>query len=87
MAVRSVLNEQPLSRFAFAISKRVGNAVVRNRIKRRLREVLRLSALAEGYDIVIVARPAAAETDFQALKTELTLLLKRAKLLEGENAI
>lgn len=76
-------NEQPLSRYAFAISKRVGNAVARNRVKRRLREVLRLSALTEGYDIVIVARPAAAEIDFQTLKSELILLLKRAKLLEG----
>jgi ribonuclease P protein component len=81
-----VLNEQPLTRYAFAISKRVGNAVTRNRIKRRLREVLRLSALTEGYDIVIVARPAAAETDFQALKTELTLLMKRARLLESDSA-
>jgi ribonuclease P protein component len=80
-----VLNEQPLTRYAFAISKRVGNAVTRNRIKRRLREVLRLSALTEGYDIVIVARPAAAETDFQALKTELTLLMKRARLLESDS--
>ncbi len=79
-------NEQPLSRYAFAISKRVGNAVVRNRVKRRLREILRLNALAEGYDIVIVARPAAAETDFQTLKSELSLLLKRARILEPEGA-
>lgn len=79
-------NEQPLSRYAFAISKRVGNAVVRNRVKRRLREILRLNVLAEGYDIVIVARPAAAETDFQTLKSELSLLLKRARILEPEGA-
>ena len=76
-------NEQPLTRYAFAISKRVGNAVIRNRIKRRLREILRLSALTEGFDIVIVARPAAAKTNFQALNTELTMLLKRARLLDG----
>jgi len=81
-----VANEQPLSRYAFAISKRVGNAVVRNRVKRRLREILRLNVLAEGYDIVIVARPAAAETDFQTLKSELSLLLKRARILEPEGA-
>jgi ribonuclease P protein component len=81
--VRSVPNEQSLTRYAFAISRRVGNAVTRNRIKRRLREILRLSALAEGFDIVIVARPAAAEADFQSLKTEMTLLLSRAKLLQG----
>jgi len=78
-----VPNEQPLTRYAFAISRRVGNAVTRNRVKRRLREILRLSPLSEGFDIVIVARPAAAETDFQTLKTELTTLLKRAKLLRA----
>ena len=76
-------NEQALTRYAFAISRRVGNAVVRNRIKRRLREILRQSGLTEGYDIVIVARPSAAETDFQTLKTELTTLLKRARMLKG----
>ena len=84
IAVRSVPNEQPLTRYAFAISKRVGNAVTRNRVKRRLREILRLSALTQGHDIVIVARPAAAETDFQSLNTELMMLLKRARLLKAE---
>ncbi len=83
MAVRSVANDQSLTRFAFAISKRVGNAVVRNLVKRRLREILRLNPPLEGYDIVIVARPAAAEVDYHALKAELIMLLKRAKLLEG----
>jgi len=83
VAVRSVANEQPLSRYAFAISKRVGNAVTRNRVKRRLREILRLCMLAEGFDIVLVARPAAAECDFQTLRAELLTLLKRARLLEG----
>lgn len=83
MAVRSVRNEQPLTRYAFAISRRVGNAVTRNRIKRRLREIFRLNTLQEGFDIVVVVRPAAAEADFQSLRAELLLLLQRAKLLEG----
>jgi ribonuclease P protein component len=86
VAVRSVPNQQPLTRYAFAISKRVGNAVTRNRVKRRLREILRMSGLAEAYDIVVVARPAAAETDFQSLRTELMMLLKRARLLKAEGA-
>ena len=81
--MRSVPNEQDLTRYAFTISRRVGNAVTRNLVKRRLREILRLSGLTEGFDIVLVARPAAAETDFQSLKTETLLLLRRAKLLEG----
>jgi ribonuclease P protein component len=83
LSVRSVANELPLSRYAYAISKRVGPAVVRNRVRRRLREVLRILPLHEGFDIVISVRPEAATASFWALKSELTLLLRRAKLLNA----
>jgi ribonuclease P protein component len=62
----------------------VGNAVKRNLIKRRLREILRQLPLAEGSDIVITVRPQATDASFQALRTELLTLLKRAKLLERD---
>ena len=81
LALRSGPNQQPLTRFGFTISKRVGNAVVRNRMRRRLRELLRHLALIEGYDIVISARPEAASSSFEELKAELLVLLKRAGLL------
>ena len=83
MAVRSVTNELSLSRFAFAIPKRVGGAVVRNRVRRRLREILRVSPILEGFDIVISLRPEAAASSFQSLSQELTMLLKRARLLDA----
>jgi ribonuclease P protein component len=83
LAVRSIPNEGELSRYAFAISKRVGNAVVRNRVRRRLREVLRLSPVREGFDIVITVRTDAATASFWDLKAELAMLLKRARLLES----
>ena len=85
MAVRSVANEGPLTRFGYAIPKRVGNAVVRNKIRRRLREILRLLPLHEGFDVVITVRPDAAAATFHSLYTELTLLLRRAKLLDPSN--
>ena len=81
LSVRSVSNQQPLTRFAFAIPKRVGKAVVRNRVRRRLREVLRFLNLVEGYDVVISVRPEAATASFDALKSELTLLMKRGRLI------
>jgi ribonuclease P protein component len=81
LAVRSVANELAQSRYAFSVSKRVGNAVIRNRVRRRLREAIRSLPLIEGHDLVLVARPSAAESNFQALKAELTKLLGRAKLL------
>ena len=82
MAVRSVANQGPLSRFGYAVSKRVGNAVIRNRVRRRLREILRLLPLREGFDVVITVRQEAAQATFQALQTELQTLLRRAKLLD-----
>ena len=83
MAVRSIANEQELTRYAFAISKRVGKAVTRNRVRRRLREILRALPVRESFDIVLTVRPEAATATFQELKTELELLLNRAKLLEA----
>ena len=81
LALRSVPNATPWSRYGYALPKRVGNAVVRNRIRRRLRELLRLLPVSEGYDLVITARPEAAKASFAELKAELTLLLRRARLL------
>lgn len=74
------------SRVGFSVSKRVGGAVVRNLVKRRVRESIRrdLSRLAPGWDIVITARPAAAHATYHALHDELTALLSRAKLLARE---
>jgi ribonuclease P protein component len=71
------------TRVGFSISKRVGAAVVRNLVKRRLRESIRrrLSRLAPGWDIVITARPAAAGATYGELDAELARLLERARLL------
>jgi ribonuclease P protein component len=70
-----------LTRFAFAIPKRVGGAVVRNRVRRRLREILRSFSLIEGFDVVISVRPVAAAATFQALQTEMTMLMRRGRLI------
>jgi ribonuclease P protein component len=61
------------ARIGFTVSKRVGNAVVRNRVRRRLREVVRLAAagcIAPGRDYVVVGRRAALELPFERLSAD-----------------
>jgi ribonuclease P protein component len=86
LSVRSVKNQQPLTRFAFAIPKRVGGAVVRNRVRRRLREIIRTYTLTEGFDVVISVRPEATKARFAHLRAELTTLMTRARLIAGTEA-
>ena len=71
-----------LSRYGFSVSKRVGKAVARNRVKRLLREILRVMPLKSGWDIIFVARPVAATADYASLKSSVEGLLSRAHLLE-----
>jgi ribonuclease P protein component len=71
------------TRIGFSVSRRVGGAVARNRVKRRLREVMRrkLARIAPGYDLVITARPGAADARMETLEQEVAGLLARARLL------
>jgi ribonuclease P protein component len=68
------------ARVGFVVSKAVGNAVVRNRVKRRLRHLVKphLSTLPEGTEVVVRAQPAAASLGAQELASELTRCLDRA---------
>ena len=72
----------------FSVSRKVGNAVIRNKTKRRLRECFRpyLGDVKTGL-YVIVARPSAAEATFQSLQRDIRYLLKKqAALKEGNRA-
>jgi ribonuclease P protein component len=58
---------------------------VRNRVKRRLREVVRLTPIRSGWNMVFIARQTAAETDYHTLRNATEELLARAQLLGGGN--
>jgi ribonuclease P protein component len=66
------------SRFGSSVKKQLGNAVVRNRIRRRIREILRRnsSEIPSGWDMVIHPRPSVARADFLQLQGELLGLLR-----------
>lgn len=75
-------NELPGCRFGFSVSKRVGNAVMRNRVRRRLREIvrLRIPAITPGWDVVLIARPPAAQAEFRQIESAVERLLLQAGL-------
>ena len=65
----------------FVTSKKVGNAVNRNRTRRRLQESLRLTSLEPGWDIVVSAKSKAADADYHELNQAAIELLARAGVL------
>lgn len=73
-------------RVGFSVSKKVGKAVVRNKVKRRMREAFHaeIPTLRTGYMLVFVARPAAAEADYHALHRDMHILLRKAGLYSSE---
>jgi ribonuclease P protein component len=76
-------NHLPHSRCGFSVSSRIGNAVQRNRIKRRLREAMRLrmDTIKPGWDLVFIARHPIRSADYQEIDTACARLLRRAHLL------
>jgi ribonuclease P protein component len=73
-------NRRDLSRFGMSVKKALGGAVVRNRIRRRIREILRLhrQEISPGWDIVIHPLSSVANSKFSLLAAELTQLLRNA---------
>ncbi len=85
VVMKALPNGLDLSRCGLSISRRVGKAVTRNKIRRRLREILRLSQLEPGWDIILIARPL-ANTDCTSLKKSVADLLGQAGLVKKANA-
>jgi ribonuclease P protein component len=73
------------TRFGFSTSRALGGAVVRNRVRRRLREALRVMApsFQPGWDVLIIARPALVTADHEALVGTLRRTLERSGVLGG----
>jgi ribonuclease P protein component len=82
-------NGLAVTRFGFAVGKRLGKAVVRNRLKRRLREAARRQqpTIEPGWDLVFIARQPLLAADFAQIAAAVEQLLRRAKLLPSESSL
>jgi len=82
---RFIRTDLDQTRFGLATGKRLGGAVVRNRVRRRIREVLRVMApsFQPGWDVLIIARPAIVQADHDALVGALCRVLRSGGVLGG----
>lgn len=80
LVLNARLNDTHTTRFGFTVSKRLGNAVERNRIRRRLKAAAASKDVKCGWDIVLIPRQRARRADYHALNRSLVRLLQRANL-------
>ena len=83
LVIRYLANGLDRSRFCFVVSKRIGNAVTRNKVKRRLREALRSSRVKTGWDAVFIARSGVRDASYDEVMQSADNLLRRTSLVQG----
>jgi ribonuclease P protein component len=87
IVIKVLPNELEFSRYGFSVAREIGKAVVRNRVRRLLKEIARLTNVKPGWDIVFIARPTAAAADYHQLKESMEKLLLRAHLTDKDETL
>jgi ribonuclease P protein component len=85
LVVRVLPTGLDYNRFGFLVSKRLGNAITRNRVKRQLRDIVRQAPLKPGWDAVFIARKGAEKARYQQLKQAADNLLRRTRLIATDS--
>ena len=80
-------NGRPYNRVGFTVGSKVGKAVARNLVRRRLRDIYSRSesGLSLGYDIVIVARSGSALAAYRELESQMLRIFEKLGIVKNEN--
>ena len=87
VVLKALPNGLEWTRYGFVAGKRLGKAVVRNHIKRLLREVVRATPTKSGWDLVLIARSQAATAKYHELEVAVAGLLRRARILADKGRV
>ena len=85
VVLKALPNGLECNRCGYVAGKRIGNAVVRNRVKRLLREIVRSTSMEQGWDLIFIARIKATKVDYQQLDSAVKGLLKRALIINSSD--
>lgn len=87
LAARVLRTDLETTRFGMATSRAIGSAVVRNRVRRRIREALRAigPTIRPGWDVLLIARRGLVEVDYETVVKTLRRQLVRGGVAEGSN--
>ena len=80
LVLKALPNGLGYSRYGFSVSRRLGNAVERNHIRRLMRESARLTEVKPGWDMLFIARRLITDADYHQVKQSVEELLQRARL-------
>ncbi len=84
LVIYIIKNRLPINKLGIVVNKKVGNAVVRNRVRRLIKENYRLkeNQISKGYDIIFVSRVRAKDATYNEVDKAMKHLLKKAGLID-----